>query len=209
MLSALAAADPTAQRLIPLSFHVDYWNHIGWRDPFSTAAWSDRQRAYSQAFREDTIYTPQMVFNGRSHCVGSRRDCVEQELAEALAKRPLAEVEVAVDAGSQGSWVATVDARWLEGSKPRPLALVAVIFETGLSTAVKRGENARRTLDNDFVVRWLQQIDTLPPRQEASAHQTVTLELESGWRRDRLGVVVFLQDEQTREIVAAARWAGL
>ncbi len=209
LLSELAAADPAGRRIIPLAFHVDYWDYIGWKDPFSTAEWSQRQRGYGVAFDADTIYTPQMVFNGQAHCVGSRRDCVQRELAAASKRTPLAEVELSVETGQSGTWVALLDARWLAPPAKRKLKLVAAIFETGLTTSVKRGENAKRTLHNDFVVRRLRDVGVLTPRQGAAAHHRIALELEPNWARENLGVVVFVQDERSREIVAAARWAGL
>jgi hypothetical protein len=64
------AGDP---RVIPLSFHVDYWNYIGWTDPFSSKRWSERQQGYARAFRSNRIYTPQLVVSGRTGASGSRR----------------------------------------------------------------------------------------------------------------------------------------
>ena len=71
--------------VIPLSEHVDYWNYIGWSDPFSSPAFSDRQRGYGRAFRLDSIYTPQMVVNGKTEFVGSDRDRAADAIAQAAS----------------------------------------------------------------------------------------------------------------------------
>ena len=70
LLPQLASLDAA---VIPLSFHVDYWNRLGWKDPFSSAAFSDRQREYGQHFNSDGVYTPQLVVNGEYEMVGSDR----------------------------------------------------------------------------------------------------------------------------------------
>src|SRR5690348_11228611 len=71
LLSKLGEDPRFAGKVLPLSFHVDYWNSIGWQDPFSSARWSARQNDYARAFRSDRIYTPQTVVNGTSECVGN------------------------------------------------------------------------------------------------------------------------------------------
>ena len=84
LLSKLAR-DPRYQgKVIPLSFHVDYWNSIGWTDPFSSNRWSERQRVYAgRVFHSNRIYTPQVVVNGRSECVGNS----EGEVTGRIARR--------------------------------------------------------------------------------------------------------------------------
>lgn len=62
--------------VIALAYHVDYWNHLGWRDPFASAAWTLRQKAYGEALQQDTIYTPEIVVQGRAHAVGDKVESV-------------------------------------------------------------------------------------------------------------------------------------
>src|SRR5262245_41066731 len=69
-LTRLSTDPGLAGRVIPLSFHVDYWDYIGWRDPFDSPRWSERQREYARTFRSNRIYTPQLVVGGRTECVG-------------------------------------------------------------------------------------------------------------------------------------------
>ena len=77
---ALLAELANRPDVLALSFHVDYWDRLGWKDPFSTAAATDRQRNYAKLLRTGTVYTPQVVVDGRLQVVGSDRDEVEQAI---------------------------------------------------------------------------------------------------------------------------------
>jgi hypothetical protein len=204
LLRELAAADPDGERVVPLSFHVDYWNYIGWTDPFSSERWSRRQRGYGQAFGESRIYTPQLVIDGRVHCVGSQRGCVEREIAAAAARPARARLVIEQAAITDGELVATVRAT---GASADTLAdalagtvLRTALYERDLTTEVRRGENARRTLRNDFVVRQLATATALD-----GGTFRVRLAVDSQWSAADLGLAVFLQDTETQQVLAAAR----
>ena len=79
----LSKLKKTSSKVIPLSFHVSYWNYLGWTDPYSQEAFSKRQRLYARTLRS-SVYTPQMVFNGSSECVGSSAAQVDHNIREAL-----------------------------------------------------------------------------------------------------------------------------
>src|SRR5437868_8539001 len=84
LLRELEAAQPIAGvEVIPLAFHVDYWDQQGWRDRFSSAAFTHRQNSYSERFRLESVYTPQAVVNGVSEMVGNDRGRVARALAQA------------------------------------------------------------------------------------------------------------------------------
>src|SRR5262245_17840110 len=72
--------------IIPLAFHVDYWDRLGWKDPFSSALFTQRQEKYAQHFQIDSAYTPQMVVDGESQFVGSQQGKANNEIAEAGAR---------------------------------------------------------------------------------------------------------------------------
>ena len=78
MLAELAAKPLAERSVIPLAFHVDYWNQLGWRDPFSAAAWSARQRRYGLAFGGGRVYTPELVVAGTADCVGTDRSSLQR-----------------------------------------------------------------------------------------------------------------------------------
>ncbi len=141
------AVDPDLD-IVPLAFHVDYWNYIGWEDPFSDARWSARQRAYAQARDSDRVYTPQLLFDGRDHAVGTSARRSRTAIAE--QSRP-GGATVDVRAQVRGPHV-DVELQ-LEGEiRSRDAAVFVAVVRDGATTKVRSGENARRTLDNAFIV---------------------------------------------------------
>jgi len=187
--------------VLPLAFHVDYWNRLGWRDPFSSPRWSERQSLYARAFDASRIYTPQLVIGGVFETVGSDRRSVLALIERArLENERRAEIEVT--ARLTGG-VLAVEAK-VGGGLSSAAELWVAVAENGLATEVARGENAHRSLANDHVVRRLEKLAEVEPGgREPGAREL--LELEDGWRRDRLEVVVFLQDPSSFAILGAAR----
>lgn len=211
LLSKLAQ-DPRYQgKVIPLSFHVDYWNSIGWQDPFSSARWSERQRAYAgRVFHSNRIYTPQVVVNGHSECVGNSEGEVLGRIGDALAGPPAAQVTLAVaPPTADGHLRIDVGAKLARAVGSGSLDLWVAVYESGLSTEVKAGENASRILRNDRVVRRLEKAFTLPGAAGAEKSGEIVLGIDKRWKPGALGVAAFLQDPATLAIEgAAAREVG-
>src|SRR6266545_881299 len=88
--------------VLPLAFHVDYWDDLGWRDPFSSADWTARQKRYAAAIAGGHVYTPQLVVQGREDMVGSDRGAVEDAIRRAAARPPGGATISAVPAGAAG-----------------------------------------------------------------------------------------------------------
>lgn len=200
------AQDPKLQgRVIPLSFHVDYWDYIGWQDPFASPRWSERQRDYGRAFRSNRIYTPQLVVNGKTECVGSHEGVVRKQIAAALAATPAGRVTLeTAPAGADGRLSVRAGAEMVQTAVAGNLDLWVVVWETGLETPVGAGENASRKLHNDYVVRRLEKALTLPGKAGARETGEIVLGLDKRWKRGNLGVAAFLQDPATRVIHGAA-----
>jgi len=192
LLSRIGASGELAGvRVIPLAFHVDYWDRIGWKDPFSAREWSERQRGYGQAFDLYSIYTPQVVVGGQNHTVGSDEKRLRELVAAAAAQRSEYSIALRLANRDAGSLRVAVQAE----ARSRPMVRVVVaLFENGLVTEVRSGENARRTLHDDYVVRRL--VELAPGESEAE------LPLEPEWVAQRLGVVAFLQDAESRAVLA-------
>jgi hypothetical protein len=187
-------------RVIPLAFHVDYWNSIGWSDPFSSKAWSQRQEGYARAFHSNRIYTPQLVVSGRTQVVGSDESGVRRSISQALGAEPAGQVTVSADPSPDGRLRIKAGAKLVRAAGG-PLDLWVAVYETGLSTKVGAGENASRTLGNDFVVRRLEKALTLPGSTDSAE---LVLGLDKRWNRENLGVAAFLQDPKTLAIQGAA-----
>lgn len=179
--------------VVPLAFHVDYWNQIGWTDPFSSARWSERQRAYAASMRSAQVYTPQVVINGREQLVGSYGGRVRAEIAKQLKSD--ARGAVAIGRVQRNGANVTVEFNASMRDAGNADAHV-VLFENGVTTNVGSGENSGRKLTNDFIVRAMK---TAP-----IGTKSVTLPLDAHWQPQQLGVAVFLQDRRTMSIYGAA-----
>ena len=168
-------------RAIPLAYHVDYWDNLGWRDPFSSRDWTARQMMYVRGFALNGAYTPQAVVNGTRQFVGSNASALKRAIDEAKDTGSLT-----LDATRKGSKI--------EGSVradvPRNSDVVVVLFEDGVTTHIARGENEGRTATEDAIVRRL-----------VRTNGAFSFETDPSWKR--LGVVAFVQDRTTLAITAA------
>lgn len=187
--------------IVALSEHVDYWDRLGWRDRFSSAAFTNRQRVYGAHFNVDSIYTPQMVVDGMAECVGSDAAAARRAITKAAAT---AHGVVRIHAESSGGNQLSVDVAASELPKISSgdrLDFVIAITEDGLSTDVKRGENHGRTLSHVAVVR---QMATVAESSADLSKAHGLLTIDPDWRRDRLKVVAFVQERRGRRILASA-----
>jgi hypothetical protein len=190
--------------VIALAQHVDYWNYLGWSDPFSSHELSERQGKYARAFGNDGVYTPQMVVDGRAEFPGGSSDKAFDEIARA-AREPKAEVFLSradvqkdADASVRLSLRVEQPPKVTDGDAADVLL---AITEGGLSSDVARGENSGRKLVHVGVVRRLTKLGELG----AGAFSTeVTVALDKSWRRENLRAVVFLQERASRRVVGAA-----
>ncbi|MGN9778411.1 DUF1223 domain-containing protein [Micromonospora sp. H33] len=132
-----------------LGFHVDYWDHLGWTDPYGAAAHTLRQEDYARAFGSGGLYTPQMIVNGTTEFVGSDRRQASDAIAYALKTPAVTPLALSVEAA--GGRRVTVNYQ-VERPPQRGVLNVAVV-ERGLENDVPRGENAGRRLRQDGVVR--------------------------------------------------------
>jgi hypothetical protein len=203
VLSRIDREGALAGRVVPLAFHVDYWNYIGWSDPFSSKQWTARQEAYAHAWGANGTYTPQLVVNGRTHLNGADEAGIARQVAEAAAA-PAGRVTVtAVPAG--GALEVTVAAETPVALEAKRLEAIVVVYESGIRTSVRRGENSGRELVNDYVVRHLDRAFEIVPAAGARAEGRVAVPLDPSWNAANVGVVAFLQDPETRRIHGAAK----
>jgi hypothetical protein len=138
--------------IVALSFHVDYWDYIGWKDAFATRATTERQRAYARVLKQRYVYTPEMVVDGIGHDTGRERGPIEALLAEAQRRSPQrATPELARAVG--GPLTIKLAPFALDGG---PADVTLAIYDRRHSTPVASGENQGRMLDNFNVVRRLE-----------------------------------------------------
>ncbi|MGH9766606.1 MAG: DUF1223 domain-containing protein [Blastocatellia bacterium] len=208
VLTQLQKTQPVAgAEVIALSEHVDYWNYIGWSDPFSSAAFSARQETYAQAFRHERIYTPQMVVDGQIEFVGSSLSKAREAIAKA-ARSPKADVKITIpktkaEKGNQTIKLGVSVKNVPPINKGDVAEVILAITEDDLSSNVSRGENSGRKLAHAAVVREMRALGGVNPATRAFESETTTV-IANGWKRDDLRVVVFVQERAHRRVLGAA-----
>lgn len=202
LLSRLQREDFGGSTIIPLAWHVDYWNHLGWRDPFSSPKWSERQRDYARALKGSQVYTPQVVINGTVQLVGSADAAIHAEIARQRKSADRGAVSIRKASRSDGAIEVELGAR-LDATQVVHTAVFVVLFENGVTTAVVSGENAKKRLANDAIVRWQgRALDLAANGVEAKA--SLRIPLAAGWHPEHLGVAAFIQDIRTLTIYGSA-----
>jgi hypothetical protein len=203
LLSRLRRESFGGGTVIPLAYHVDYWDSLGWRDPFSSAQWSARQREYAAAMKGTQVYTPQLVVNGTEQLVGSAESHVRAAIERQLEGRDRGSVSIERVARVGNEIEVQLRARLDRDATDGNADLMVVLFEDGITTAVSRGENARRSLTNDSIVRWQSRALEVRPGG-ADAVAKVAIPLANGLRAEHLGVAAFLQNPRSRAILGSA-----
>ncbi|TVU38431.1 hypothetical protein EJB05_11801 [Eragrostis curvula] len=198
-VAARLAQDSGSGAVVVLGFHVDYWDYRGWKDPFATSAWTVRQKAYVEALRLDTLFTPQVVVQGRAHCVGTEQDALAAAVRDA-PRYPAPAMKVTFQRPNpttlQASFTGTLRSKLESGSGGGGASVMVALYESGLVTDCGRGENKGKSLLNDHVVRRLEKVAAL--REGASAKKsvsgTVQFALWDGFRATKCGLVLFVQN---------------
>ncbi len=137
-----------SDNVIALSYHVDYWNYIGWKDPFSDAKYTQKQQRYASKFFSSSLYTPQVVVNGKEHFVGSNASMLNQKI-ESYSKEKSNQSISILDIKRNDNFI-EFEYAISESILNNNLRIVLVIDER--ITTVKRGENRNRTLVNNNIV---------------------------------------------------------
>ena len=186
------------QAVYNLSFHVDYWNRLGWQDPFSSKLFTDRQRQYDRSLNSHT-YTPQLVINGRQELIGSQKAKIEQAI-QTIQQQPAA-TAVSID-GSLLTTAKQVTITYsLTPSGPAvPYRINVALVQKEARTMVGTGENGGRTLVNTNVVRQFKTIE------KSGTSGSVSLTLPAGLTSDRTAVLVYVQRNDTGQVIGAKQF---
>ena len=197
-LSALAKSGKVPSQIVPLSLHVPYWDYIGWKDRFASPASPQRHSDAQSQGRIRTIYTPQVLFNGRNlsdwHAGGLDR-------AIALMEKTPARAKLSLSAQQMGS---TSDIK-LSGTAPAGGKMFLARYENNLHSEVSRGENAGVALRHDYVVRDWIALGAVPADGQISINQK--LAARSDLRAEHSGLVALVQDGKTGEVLQAVMLA--
>ena len=181
---------------ITLAFHVDYWNSLGWKDRFSTAAFTRRQEEYARRFGNDSSYTPQIVVDGSNEFVGSNR-AKANEVIGARAAEPKGLIELNFAANKVGVSISEL------GSHSDATVYLAVA-ESKLFTNVGGGENRGEKLEHTSVVRDLIAVGKVKGGESTFRSETAAPQ-NSEWKTENVKYVVFVQQNNDKKVLAVGQ----
>ena len=205
-VSKLPSKGLTSDRVVPLAFHVDYWNYLGWRDVFSQTNFTERQRQMAQFSRSGFVYTPQLVLNGRDYRRGILWDGTKERIKEINQQKPLADISLTLSMPAAGQLRVSGEIVVPGAIERQNTQAYLALYENNLSNDVKAGENNGRTLHHDFVVRELVGPITIGAPDNTQFQQTFNL--KSGWKLQDSGVVAFVQNRRSGDVLQALALAA-
>jgi len=212
LLSKLASLQPIAgAEIIALEEHVDYWNHDGWVDSYSSSDWTLRQQEYVAHFKGKSPFTPQMVVDGQSQFVGTNAREAQTSIQEAL-QHPKTQISINAQSTtkSDASRIEVHLGNLSAASLQEPADVWVAVTESNLETAVKAGENAGKTVPHAAILRSLHKIGTIQAKDSSPFVSTQQIKFKSNWKSENLRIVVFVQERKSFRVlgVASARAAS-
>ncbi|MEO7121372.1 MAG: DUF1223 domain-containing protein [Ginsengibacter sp.] len=181
------------ENVIPLSFHVDYWDGGGWKDPFSSKEYTKRQYKYASQLKS-SVYTPQLIVNGHAEMIGSDASKITSTLAKVFAEQPVATVSIKKLTPANGKVEVSFNT---SGNTENGTVNIALV-EKQATTAIKAGENGGATLINYNIVREFKTVDAMK-----NGDNNASIDLPSAVDLKNMSVVVFLQQKSNNKITAA------
>ena len=185
--------------IIAMAEHVDYWNRLGWTDPFSSPLFSQRQKYYAGFLKHDSVYTPQIIVNGTRELRGKDGTMPIED----AAKDPTGSIKLSIEsAGEDAVSIGLKITKLLDIANGDHAVVMIAITEDDLSSNVLRGENSGRKLKHMAVARSLH---SYRPSFGEETIVAANLTLGTDWKRDELSVVAFVQEVESRRVLASAR----
>ena len=198
-LQGLAGRGLAPDRVVPLSLHVNYWDYIGWKDPYAQQRFADRQRKLAQAMKARIVYTPQVLLQGQDFRGWGGR-AFDEAVARINARPPKAAISLVLAGGRGHSLEVEAKAELLQPEGEADTALFLATYENRLVSSVSAGENRGRTLSHDYVVfEWLGPISF----SGGKAQERRTLPLLPKAVPANSGVAAFVQNRRTAEVLQA------
>lgn len=188
-LSSLPGKKTSTREIVPLAFHVDYWDKLGWVDPFAQAAFSQRQRERNG--RSGWVYTPQFMLNGDDYRVG------DSGLRRA-ATPAQASIKLNLNRTDPRRWLTRIEARLAQPGEHHQVYVA--LYENNLVSHINAGENAQRTLHHDFVVRQLLGPFAIP--SDGQFQKNLVFNLKPDWKPQDSGLAAFVQNKDGEAIQA-------
>ena len=207
-LSSLGARGFAPERVVPIALHVDYWDYIGWKDPYARQVHSDRQRKMARLARAAMVYTPQVLLQGRDfrgwreggNQAGGNPGSFDAAVAAINARPAKARISLSLDTGRKDLFEVEVAAELLDAAPMPDTALFLGAYENKLVSEVRAGENRGKSLAHDYVV--LQWVGPLEFKAGKLAERHL-LSLLPKAVPGHSGVAAFVQNRATSEVLQA------
>ena len=185
------------EHIIPIAFHVDYWNHLGWKDPFSSHAYSERQQNYASRMNLESVYTPQLVVNGTREMVGSDEGRIGEAIGECLQLGPALKIGHSIPEIKDDKVTVAYTVNPVHSGS----VINAALVQSKITTQVRAGENRGLSLGNYNVVRDFQSV------RLSNLSGTVAFRIPSGGVAREFSIVLFVQEEGPGKITGAVKIA--
>lgn len=197
VLAQLENSQPvTGAEIITLAWHVDSWDSFNWKDEFASPVFTQRQTIYSRALFINPIYTPQMFVDGTVYFIGSKSDKATKAVTDAVKT-----AKPAVNLSISGEKLSI-------NIPSLPKHLTATVYlaftESNLVRKIGSGNNAGKTFEHPSVARSLQAVGAIDAQASQFKAETF-LQLQPEWKRENVRIIVFVQENSTRKIIAAGR----
>jgi hypothetical protein len=187
-----AEAKRSDSRIYPLAFHVDYWDSLGWPDPFGSTAWTDRQHAYARALGQQGVYTPELIVNGRDAFVGSDASRARRSIDAARHAAVQAKIELRTTSSN-----AETSVDFVVSGAPKGTVLRLALVQVAAESRVRARENAGRTLRHANVVRAFRTMDL----GGGASGRAAFSKMPGG----SAAIIAYVQDPKTMRIVGATQ----
>jgi hypothetical protein len=181
--------------VVPIAFHVHYWDYIGWKDLYADPRHTERQKAFAKATGARSVYTPQVVLAGRDFPMWSSERAFDDAVKAAKGRKAAATVEITPRRRADGSIEGKVSAASAERS---PLTLVVALTQDGIVSKPNAGENKGETLAQNFVVR-----DVAEFRGTGTIAGSFRFMPKANWNPERLALVAYVQDPRSGRVLQA------
>ena len=199
-LSSLQSQGYTPEKVVPLALHVDYWDYIGWKDPYAKREFATRQRRLADLKRAKIIYTPQVLLQGQDFRHWDSRD-FGSAVEKMNSQPPRAKIALSVNAMGRTSLDVALSAELLSAAERKDAAVYLAAFENKLTSQVAAGENKGKTLPHDYVVReWIGPIEF---GADLKVGEKRTLPLLPNANPKQSGVAAFVQNRSSGDVLQA------
>ena len=201
-LSRVPAREFGPQQILPLAFHVDYWDSLGWKDRFSQSRFTTRQHVHAERNQAKFVYTPQFLLNGQDFRPAGSHAALSARLASLNARVPGAQLQLRQTSAAHGPDV-HLEASLAAGHEGVPAETFLLLTEDNLSTDVRAGENSGKKLNHDFVIRDM--AGPIPSGPGGRILWKGSFRLAPDWKTKYLALTAFVQDPRNGDVLQALR----